>query len=212
VTIGAVFSGCSSKEAEKGTSTDGGTALSLGDGAAGPRIPESIFEAGVPISGDYCAFLVAAECDGNEDCGPGQTCCGILDGGALRYNSIKCQDTCDAAAGGFQLCHKGDACPGAGDAGTADAAVPTCHRSLVLPPYLAICSVPNPLLPNDLSGPPAAAHEINCGDTLTCGAGTKCCVLGNWDSQTQQTSMRTGYCAPADAECDCTKAPQSDGG
>lgn len=200
--------GCSTGNDAAPGREDSGTST----GALAPREPRSVFDAGVPSTGTYCAFLVAAECDGNEDCGPGQTCCGMLDGGALRYNSIKCQDTCDSAAGGIPLCHAGEPCATPGGTAAPDGSGNVCRRSLVLPPYLAVCQAPNPLLPNDLVGKPAAAHAVNCGASLTCGEGTKCCVLGSWDAATKATSIRTGYCAPLTDECDCSKAPAADAG
>lgn len=206
---GGIFSGCSTNDEKTSGTADAAVRATTGDGAAAARTPESVFDSGVVAEGDYCSFLVAAECDGNEDCPTGQTCCGMRDGGALRYNSIKCQEKCDSAAGGTQLCHAGEPCPGEEDSGTPDAdaaSLPSCHRSLILPSYLAVCGVPNPLLPNTLIERPAEAHAVNCGESVTCSEGTKCCVLGNWKAETQATTIRSGYCAPMAEECDCTKA------
>jgi hypothetical protein len=208
--------GCASKESAPSAGASGGSGGAAGSlpeaAATGPRVPLSVYDAALPSTGDYCSFLVAAECDGNEDCENGQTCCGILNGGALRYDSIKCQDTCEAPVGGTRICHPGDPCPMPGDAGVPEASAPLCRRSTVLPAYLAICGTPNALIPSDFVGKPKAPHQINCGSDLVCGSGEKCCVLGNWDAVTQATSTRTGYCSPAGERCDCTKAPKSDGG
>lgn len=205
---GLPFAGCGKKDAETGKTGAAGPGDSE---AAGPgtRTAKSEFDAGV-AEGDYCYSLVAAECDGNEDCPSGQICCGMFDGGALRYNSIRCQETCDGSAGGIELCHPGDVCPNAEDAGIPDGSAPVCHHSVLLPPYLAVCGTPIAGVPTDLIDRPAAAQEVNCGETLVCGAGMKCCVLGSWDAATQTTTTREGYCAAMDEDCTCTSAP--DGG
>lgn len=218
VWAGTLASGCASKDtATRTKATDEAgiqspnAALTVGDGAPTTREPLSEFDSGAPAQGEYCSALVAAECDGNEDCPSGQTCCGMLNGSGGGYDSIKCQDTCDSSAGGIQICHPGDACPMPADAAVPDGSAPVCRRSLYLPAYLAICNPPSSLLPTEFVGKPKAAHQINCGPNLVCGAGTKCCVLGNWDAMTKAISPRDGYCAPVDETCDCEKAPL-DGG
>lgn len=218
IAAGTLVSGCASKDtppAAKASEEAGirspNAALTEGDGAPATRKPLSEFDSGAPAQGEYCSALVAAECDGNEDCPSGQTCCGTLNGSGGGYDSIKCQDTCDSSAGGIELCHPGDACPMPADAAAPDGSANVCRRSLYLPAYLAICNPPSSLLPTEFVGKPKAAHEINCGPNLTCGAGTKCCVLGNWDAMTKAISPRDGYCAPLDETCDCDKAPL-DGG
>jgi len=210
---GAAFAGCTTDDGKAASSAAGVASGVEEDGAVPVRTPTSTFDAGVSAEGSYCSLLVAAECDGNEDCPGGQVCCGTLDGGAgLRYSSIKCQESCEAPAGGRQICHPGDPCPVPGDGGLPEASTPSCRRSLILPPYLAVCTTPNPLLPNELVGQPAAPNTVNCGETLTCGAGMKCCVLGSWDAATRATTLRAGYCAPVAEDCDCANAPAVDGG
>lgn len=209
---GAVAAGCSTQAPAPASGVIDAGLQSRASDDSGQRAPRSSFESGAPSTGQYCSALVAAECDGNEDCQAGQTCCGTLNGSGGGYDSIRCQDTCDSSAGGIEVCHPGDSCPLPSDAAVPDGSAPVCRRSLYLPAYLAICNPPSSLLPSDFVGKPKAPHAVNCGPDLVCTAGTKCCVLGNWDAETKTITPRNGYCAPAADTCDCTKAPAPDGG
>jgi len=177
------------------------------DAGLEPRVPLSVFDAGVPASGEFCTSLVAAECDGNEDCSGGQVCCGNYNG--QKYTSVVCQDTCDD---GFVVCHPGEACavPPQSDAGAADA--PICRRSGILPSYLAVCLAPNPQMLTEFTGLPAAAQQTNCGEGHACNDGQQCCVLASWDAMTRAITPRSGYCAPLGAACPCNESSNTDGG
>ena len=177
------------------------------------RVPLSIYDPGTPDAGLYCAFLVAAECDGPEDCAAGEVCCGTLTAGvAVAYDSMRCQPACSDVDGGIVMCHENTDCPGyipadaaaAGDAGPGD----VCRRSFVLPEYLTVCNPPSPFAPAENVKPSTAAGEVNCGRELICGPGEKCCVMASWDAATQATVPAPGYCAPESEECDCANVTQ----
>lgn len=165
----------------------------------------------LPASGEFCSTLVAAECDGNEDCSGGQVCCGTYEAG--RYTSIRCEDSCGVVREGYMLCHPGEACPAPAGTDAGAPSAPICRRSTVLPSYLAICNTPSDSMLVGFTGHPAAEHAINCGPDNACGDGQQCCVLANWDAMTRAISQRSGYCAPNGANCACADAPSdTDGG
>lgn len=185
-------------------------AMTMDSGAPLPRVPLSVFDAGLPSTGEFCATLVAAECDGSEDCGEGQVCCGTFEAG--RYTEIKCAASCGVAREGYALCHPGETCPApvGTDAGAENA--PVCRRSTVLPSYMAVCLAPSSTMLVGFTGLPAAEDAINCGADNACSGGEQCCVLANWDATTRAITQRSGYCAPQGASCSCADAPDTDGG
>jgi len=140
-----------------------------------------------------CTSIIDVVCDGPEDCGSGQQCCGRFAGGS--YDRFVCADTCDEVAATIpgtwsEICHPGQTCSVEGY---------ECRSIDYLPPFLYRCRDTG----SDLCEPGApanecvvavtsGANEISCGDT-TCGAGEKCCIR----------SPRDPYCAPADGFCQC---------
>lgn len=184
---------------------DAGTADGGSPGAQ-PREPVSIWKDGVPDAGSYCYVIVEAECDGPEDCAEGQSCCGIINGGSLAYESLGCQDTCDSANGGTRLCHPdpefvatdgGVPAPGCATQGHI------CRRSIVLPAYMTICAAPLDLAPTELVGTSVAEGEVRCGSDDVCGVGERCCMLGGWDATTRAQVQREGKCVAGDQPCAC---------
>ena len=174
------------------------------DGAAGPRErePRSVID-GLPTDGQYCAVVIDAQCDGDEDCPDGQVCCGTLSGAGFHYEALGCSETCDGASGGYRICHQGELC---------DDQAFVCRRSSILPAYFAICAAPSTLVPTTFDGTNTAAGEIRCGSDLVCGAGQKCCVLNGYDARAGTRFDRPGYCAPLGEECQCTTQTSLDGG
>ena len=97
-----------------------------------------VVEPGNDFCGDTCTCpapgcaILEVTCDGPEDCGSGDVCCGIFDpsagtGGA--YTSVGCQATCDSTNNEFTFCGRGGTCSGGGGL--------ECLPSTILP-------VPNP--------------------------------------------------------------------
>lgn len=164
--------------------------------------PRSVID-GLPTQGQYCAVVIDARCDADEDCPEAQVCCGTLSGAGFHYEALGCAETCDGASGGYRVCHQGELC---------DDEALVCRRSSILPAYFAICAAPSDLVPTTFEGTSTAAGEIRCGAELVCGAGEKCCVLTGYDATTGARFDRPGYCAPLGEECSCKSAPALDGG
>lgn len=60
---------------------------------------------------DGCV-VATADCDGPEDCGAGQQCCGALSNVTGTYSRFGCQTSCDPLRNERVACHEGqDACP-----------------------------------------------------------------------------------------------------
>jgi hypothetical protein len=159
-----------------------------------------------------CAFLTDLVCDGPEDCGLGQQCCGHLAGltGGV-YDKFACATSCDSGATGMagmwlEFCHPGQMC------------AETSYTCLAFPPepyfpdFLYRCGANNngPTLcgtPGAITGMcvepvTSGPNEISCGD-VKCGTDEKCCLRPPHDP----------YCAPADSFCECiTSATNTDGG
>jgi hypothetical protein len=135
-----------------------------------------------------CTRLFEVTCDGAEDCGDGQECCGHYDGG---YRKFVCADDCaaeQAEQGGTwsAACHPGDECA-TPDGGAAE--YMCLANSEFLPDYLYRC--------RDTGTEPTeagstAAGEVNCGDAV-CGAGEKCCI----------SVPGLAVCVPSAQECTC---------
>ena len=175
------------------------------DAAAAPRErpePRSVIDLG-PTEGQYCAVVIDARCDGDEDCPDAQVCCGTLSGAGFHYEALGCAETCDGASGGYRICHQNELCE--------DEAL-VCRRSSILPAYFAICAAASDLVPTTFEGTSTAAGEVRCGAELVCGSGQKCCVLTGFDAASGARFDRPGYCAPADAECSCRSATALDAG
>jgi hypothetical protein len=204
--MAALAAGCSSSKTESPASGSAADAAAPGTNAPkGERVPRSVFDSGAPTTGKYCAFQTTADCDGNEDCPSGQTCCGLLNPNGGAYDKVTCQDKCEGDTV-RPICHDGDVCPNPNPG--PDGSAPLCIRSTILPAYLAICGVPGTFTPKGFVGKPAAAHQINCGPDLSCGPGTKCCVLTTWDAATRAQAPTGGYCAKTDEICSCEGAPK----
>jgi hypothetical protein len=145
-----------------------------------------------------CTEIVDVKCDGNEDCGDGEQCCGQYFAGA-GYVGASCVETesCDlieAMPGmGYwsQLCHEAD------DECFAPGTM--CLQSDLLPPYLARCrdtgTAPVEAAAASVSG------SVNCGDTA-CGAGQKCCI----------SNPGIPVCVDAATPCPCTSEPTTEDG
>lgn len=150
--------------------------------------------------GNDCTAIIDVVCDGPEDCGDGQQCCGRFAGGS--YDRFVCATNCDEAAAAVpgtwsEICHPGQTCSVEGY---------ECKTSPYLPEYLYRCRDTGDLLCGSggamdacvapvTSGP----NEISCGDTK-CGADEKCCIR----------TPRDPYCAPADGFCQCIDEPTTD--
>lgn len=202
-----LVAGCASSKAESTRSAGAADAGGPGTSAVkAERVPRSVFDSGAPTSGTFCSFQTTAECDGQEDCPSGQTCCGLLDPNGGGYTAVKCQDTCPEAQ--FRVvCHEGDPCPQPAVPGP-DGSAPLCVRSTILPGYLGICGVVGTFTPKGFVGKPPAPDAINCGPDLACGPGTKCCVLTTWDAATRAQAPTGGYCAKTSETCSCASAPK----
>ena len=160
-----------------------------------------------------CTSIMAAYCDGPEDCPGDQQCCGQFGGGG--YASFTCEDSCvELAQQGevwSEICHPGQECdqPLPTDGGMPGGQMPALLPDGGLVPYE--CRVGTMYLPEfwprcrDTGTEPTeagstAAGEINCGEDV-CGAGQKCCYALE---ESQMASQGVAHCAPADAPCTCS--------
>jgi hypothetical protein len=196
--------GCSSSSDETPGKGDGGaqaTGGAPGEDARAARDPVSVWEPELPTEGEYCSFLAAVECDGSEDCPDGQICCGTINGGSLSYDSVRCQDRCELAEGGREMCHPGYVCPNPEQ---------ECIRSIILPAYLAVCSTANAFTPEGIEGTSSAPAEINCGPGLACTGGDVCCARTSWNAETQKAEFIDGRCAATADECSCSAGKEPD--
>jgi hypothetical protein len=187
---------CSSTEAEDSGSggADSGASGALASEATRPE-PLSVWDPKLPTAGSFCSMLVAVECDGNEDCPDGLTCCGTVNGGSFSYDSVGCQEKCDRADGGRMLCHPGEACPDPEE---------ECLRSLILPSYLSVCGTRSAFTPEGFEGVSEASGEINCAPGRVCTGGEVCCALSSWSATTQTAVFVDGRCAPSTETCSCS--------
>jgi hypothetical protein len=140
-----------------------------------------------------CSLAVGAECDGNEDCGHKQVCCGHFDQLTFSYTSIGCESTC-AGADDFQLCHSDDVCA----AGTV------CRPSLILPyDFIRVCATPiqgqGPSTDRDV------ADEVACGARNCKGGQEQCCLTAHFDRSAPYPTpvAEEPYCAPRGDDCVC---------
>src|SRR5262245_11538452 len=69
------------------------------DASRGRPEPRSVID-DLPTEGQYCAVVIDARCDGDEDCPDAQVCCGKLSGAGFHYEALGCAETCDGASGG----------------------------------------------------------------------------------------------------------------
>lgn len=155
----------------------------------------SIIDAGFeyPDSGMTCGLNLGLRCDGDEDCGGGQVCCGTFDQVTFTYTSVECSDAC-GDANQRTLCHPGDACPNVDY---------VCRRSSLLPfDFVSVCSMPAIDLPEQVGD--AVEGEIHCG-TASCAVGAEQCCLGARVSRQPPISVEPfePYCAPAGESCTC---------
>jgi hypothetical protein len=140
----------------------------------------------VTVQESECSVVAEYECDGDEDCRDGKSCCGHFNG--ATYDGSRCEDSCDPTTRGdagpaetwTNLCHPGDECPGEGQ---------SCQAYHLLPDFLNRCE--------DTGSAPMlfgsrARDEVNCG-SVVCGKGEKCCAR----------SPKRPYCLAEDQPCEC---------
>jgi len=156
-----------------------------------------------------CVAIIAVNCDGPEDCGSGQQCCGRYNGGS--YDKFICATSCDDAANAeagtwSEICHPGQACTNPDY---------SCAAIQYLPDFLyrcrdtgtLLCGQPNAVMDACVEAVTSGPDEITCGD-IKCGAAEKCCIR-----LTGEDAPREPYCAPADSACQCvTESANTDGG
>jgi hypothetical protein len=148
-----------------------------------------------PSSPDpVCSLEVGAECDGAEDCGNGEVCCGTLKELVPTYETIKCQKQCDPPRS-FEICHAGVKCRDGSE----------CRRSSIIPhDFIGVCfDVPN--RSDEPIGKPIA-KEIACGPT-PCEFGTEKCCLNAKVTFVTPPAAEPPYCAPLSADCLCDEKP-----
>jgi hypothetical protein len=145
--------------------------------------------------GDDCTSVTAVTCDGAEDCGKGQKCCGefVSNGLGGAFTQFGCYDECPGTdAGGAvlwrEMCHAGDSCSDVGPGNS-------CTTSMFLPASLTRCFTSGTAADPKLN---KSAGRVNCGDGV-CGEGQKCCVRPPHDS----------YCAAPGEDCKCTAKADS---
>jgi hypothetical protein len=148
-----------------------------------------------PPDGGLCVLEVGAQCDGPEDCGAGQTCCGTYDPLMLTYTRVGCSESC-SAPNLYPFCHASDEC--------AEGLV--CRRSRILPhEFVAVCAPP-PDVPAAAAAS-AVAGRITCGET-TCEVGVEhCCLAAEFVFQQMSAVALAPYCAPLDVPCSCEGRP-----
>ena len=161
-----------------------------------PTVP--IIDAGFeyPDSGMACSLKLGVRCDGDEDCGGSQVCCGTYDQTTFAYMSMECADSCDGA-GQRKLCHPGDVCPNADH---------VCRRSSLLPfDFVSVCTTPAMVMSEQVGA--AVAGEITCG-TASCEVGVEqCCLAARVTMQPAISIMALEpYCAPTSEACECGQA------
>lgn len=139
-----------------------------------------------------CTLLVAAACDGNEDCTGGQLCCGTFDSASFTYRSIECSSSCE---GDNQrvLCHPGDTCAAAGQ---------VCRRSQLLPfDFISVCASPS------MSSATVTGEELDdlivCGEERCHAGSERCCLRGRAGSLATGARPLAPYCTPEAEACEC---------
>jgi len=140
-----------------------------------------------------CTLLVAAACDGSEDCPSGQLCCGTFDTEVFTYRSIECSPTCDGADQRL-LCHPGDPCSD-----------PTqvCRRSSILAfDFISVCTAPGMTIPGTGQ---ALDDLIVCGEERCHAGRERCCLRGR--AGALLATPLAPYCTPEGEPCEC---PASD--
>ena len=170
-----------------------------------PTVPiiDASFE--YPDSGMACNLTLGVRCDGDEDCGGSQVCCGTYDQTTLAYLSMECADSCDGASQ-RKLCHPGEVCPSADH---------VCRRSSLLPfDFVSVCATPAVVMSEQEGA--AVEGEINCG-TSTCEVGVEqCCLAAHVTMQPAVSVMALeSHCAPVSEACECGQtavAPPVDAG
>jgi hypothetical protein len=150
----------------------------------------------IVVPSSICALSVGAECDGAEDCGDGQVCCGEFEPERFRYTRIACADRCEGL-NSFALCHAGESCSVAGQ---------VCRRSLIIPfDFIGVCAPP--IEAPALASVAAVPDVIACGQR-TCEAGvSKCCLRTRFDFAPRLPVALEPYCAPLDDSCGCDHVP-----
>ncbi len=171
---------------------------------------------------ETCTTILAAHCDGPEDCGSGQQCCGAFEGGG--YASFTCQDSCVelAASDGIwsEICHPGQSCdqPLPVDGGMPPTMMPLpdggiapyeCRtNAMYLPDFWYRCRDTGET-PPDNADRSTASGEINCGE-IVCGSGEKCCYALEANAEASQGAA---HCVDAEVDCTCNpKTVGTDGG
>jgi hypothetical protein len=150
-----------------------------------------------PLPDSVCSLAVGAECDGNEDCAQGQTCCGHFESILFTYTSMKCRSACDGT-NEVQLCRPGETCARAGT---------QCRSSLIIPyDFIGVCANPDPAVPPLTGG--AAAGDIACGETACAAGSEQCCLRSRYDFMDMAISALEPYCAPLGDRCTCNHEAQ----
>ncbi|MDH5672715.1 MAG: hypothetical protein OEZ06_11235 [Myxococcales bacterium] len=142
-----------------------------------------------------CALEVAATCDGPEDCGAGQACCGSFDSASFRYTRIACQDSC-TGNDEFPLCSDDSQC-GAGL---------VCRPSLIIPHgFISVCAAA--LVGSAAAGGAGVAGSIECGEHR-CKAGLEqCCLRAEYDFTAMMSMPLPAFCDALGAQCACGSTP-----
>lgn len=144
-----------------------------------------------------CALAVGAQCDGDEDCAEGETCCGIFDSLRFTYALIECRSDCEGPTR-YKLCHPGEACPNPQH---------VCRRSQIVPhDFIHVCfdqigdEVPS-------AGSEAVAGEVACGSD-SCDVGEQKCCLSAWfNFDGSGLEALEPYCAALSDRCLCSDQP-----
>jgi hypothetical protein len=148
------------------------------------------------LTGEICVLEVPAQCDGAEDCAPGECCAARFEPKSVSFTAMECTKRCDFQRT-FPLCHAGQLCSATGDL--------ECRTSVLLPnDSIGICALKiggSQPTGDDVSG------EINCG-AERCTVGTEqCCLRKGFDFDSFQSVPYEPYCAPIGAPCECDQAP-----
>lgn len=156
----------------------------------------------LPLPDTICALAVGAACDGNEDCGQGQTCCGQYEPILFRYTRIECMPSCDGT-NQVQLCRPGESCARAGT---------ECRSSLIIPyDFIGVCAAPDSAVPMMTGG--ATEGEIACGEAACALGSEQCCLRSRYDFMDMSISALEPYCAPLGDRCSCNhKVEPTDAG
>jgi len=149
------------------------------------------------LTGEICLLSVAAQCDGAEDCAPGE-CCGARFEPTKSFTAMECTKSCDFQRT-FPVCHAGQVC-------SVLNSELECRSSVLLPnDSIGVCA-----LKIGGSKPPTGAEvsgAINCGAEQCAVGAEQCCLRKGFDFDAFQSVPYEPYCAPIGEPCDCTQTP-----